>query len=351
MGLTRYTPSVGLPMRRLLTICVALGTLSAVANELGAVGPAPVHLTRAAPALSPAPPMAISAVSATQAENPPALPTEDISPAPTPPRPVLASTRAPKPKRERSVQSAAVRPSDPCDRGGAAPTKALTSRGPAQLGGQFYGDRGKQVVSLSFDDGPSQSHTPAILRILARHNVRASFFLLGERVERMPKLTARIAVAGHDLGNHSWSHPSFRSLWKSQIKREICATNSAIWQATGLRPTLFRPPFGRYAPSAVPVFAGLGMHLVLWSVDAAEWDKPDAAAVANSIVRAAKPGSIILLHDREAITVQALPMVIAGLRARGFAIEPISVTTGLEATSSTYAPPEAMRGPKPQGLR
>jgi hypothetical protein len=180
---------------------------------------------------------------------------------------------------------------------------------------RFFVDDDRPVVSLTFDDGPSSVYTPRILDILAAHDVQATFFVLGRRVDDHPEVVARIVEEGHDVGNHSWSHPSFRSLWKEQIRDEVCRTSDAVQAAAGVRPALFRPPFGRYADSAVPLVGGLGLHFVLWSVDGADWETEDAHAVAETIVRKAKPGSI------------------AGLRAKGLEIEKVSSATGLPATA------------------
>ncbi len=191
-------------------------------------------------------------------------------------------------------------------------------------------DTERSEVALTFDDGPSRSFTPRVLRTLAFHDVEATFFMLGERVEKMPDIAQAVVLAGHEIGNHTWSHPSMPSLWKSQIRDEVCQTNEVIQSATGLRPTLFRPPFGRFAPSAVPLLGALGFDFILWSADGGDWDVDDPQLIADRIVRDAKPGSIILLHDSKALTVEALPLVIAGLRGRGFSIVPASELVGLD---------------------
>lgn len=192
----------------------------------------------------------------------------------------------------------------------------------------FMAPTTRPMVALTFDDGPSRENTPRILDVLAEYDVRATFFVLGQRGARMQDLLARIDAAGHDIGNHSWSHPSFRSLWHSQIHAEICQTHTLLRNALGKQPTLFRPPFGRYAPSAVPIVGALGYDLVLWSVDSLDWGEEDPAIIADTVVRQAQPGAIILLHDRRAVTVHALPRIIRGLRERGFAIEPVSALLG-----------------------
>jgi peptidoglycan-N-acetylglucosamine deacetylase len=188
----------------------------------------------------------------------------------------------------------------------------------------FYGDTSRPAVALTFDDGPSRENTPRILSILAAHDVRATFFVLGGRADRMPDLIARIDDEGHEVANHTWSHPSMRSLWPSALREELESTNDRIEEITGKRPTLVRPPFGRYPPSALTVFAELGLDAVLWSVDSLDWDQDDPMVIARTVLRRANAGSIVLLHDRTAATVHALPEIIRGLRSRGFEIVPVS---------------------------
>ncbi len=232
--------------------------------------------------------------------------------------PPLPEPRPPEPEPE-------PRTFEPCKR----PLDELELVEPQSVEQVYFAPTHEKVVSLTFDDGPSAANTPRILRTLTHYGVRATFFVLGERVEKMPELTASIAKAGHEIGNHTWSHRSLRSLWKSQIREEVCRTNAAVRSATGLRPALFRPPFGRFAPSAVPLLGALGMDMVLWSSDGTDWDTDDPAVIAARIVKEAKPGGIILLHDSHAVTVAALPLVIQGLRARGYQIQSVGEATGL----------------------
>ena len=200
----------------------------------------------------------------------------------------------------------------------------------------FYGDTSRRSVALTFDDGPSRENTPRILSTLAAHDVRATFFVLGGRADRMPDLISRIHAGGHELGNHTWSHPSMRSLWPSALRDELESTNDRIEQITGERPAFVRPPFGRYPPSALPVFAELGLDAVLWSVDSLDWDQDDPLEIARTVIKRVTPGSIVLLHDRTAATVHALPEIIRGLRQRGFEIVPVS-----ELIAPTQSPVDA----------
>lgn len=247
------------------------------------------------------------------------------SAAPSAAAPLVAQTPA-RPATPQPDAAAAPSPPDPCE----LELEQLPAVAADDVPQLFFGPTDDKVVALTFDDGPSRSYTPRVLRTLAFHDVEATFFMLGERVEKMPDIAKDVVLAGHEIGNHTWSHPSMRSLWKSQIRDEVCQTNEVIQSATGLRPRLFRPPFGRFAPSAVPLLGALGFDFVLWSADGGDWDVDDPQLIADRIVRDAKPGSIILLHDSKALTVEALPLVIAGLRGRGFSIVPASELVGLE---------------------
>lgn len=250
--------------------------------------------------------------------------------APPPSRPVAT------PKVDRQVLASAVAPDAPYAPDiGAAPRPVLAHAEPVDsvVREVFFGDRDEQVVALTFDDGPSRENTPRILEVLDREDVRATFFVLGDRAKKMPDLVAAIDEGGHDVGNHTWSHGSLRSMWASQIRDELRRTNDAVFDAIGRRPALFRPPFGRYAPSALPIVGELGMHVVLWSVDGEDWES-ETETTATRVVRDASAGDIILLHDRTATTAAALPSIIRGLRARGFRLVTVSELTGLRA----YAP-------------
>ena len=241
-----------------------------------------------------------------------------------PPVDVPAHALAHRPEKRTPPEAEPEPAPDPC-----AIEDVQALRGPARE--VFSGPDAEKIVALTFDDGPSRENTPRVLEILRRAQVHATFFVLGDRAERMGDLLQDIDEDGHEIGNHGFSHTSMRSLWKSQIKDEVCRTQRAVEVATGKTPTLVRPPFGRYPPSAVPLLGGLGYDVVLWSVDAGDWkDDDDPIAVATRVVRAAQPGAIILMHDREAITAEALPYILGGLKRHGYRVVPVSALIGGE---------------------
>jgi peptidoglycan/xylan/chitin deacetylase (PgdA/CDA1 family) len=186
-----------------------------------------------------------------------------------------------------------------------------------------------KAVALTFDDGPDPRFTPAILKVLAEKGVKATFFSVGSRVIENPEITLDIHRAGHLLGNHSESHAMWInfSLHK-RLRHEIRDTNAAIKQAAGVVPKLYRAPHGFKNPALGDVLAGEKMLAVGWQVRGFDAVSNSAAKIAERIVDGAKPGGIILLHDGAGLqgtddrsaTVDALPVIIDGLRARGFEI-------------------------------
>ncbi|MBK6919583.1 MAG: polysaccharide deacetylase family protein [Deltaproteobacteria bacterium] len=189
---------------------------------------------------------------------------------------------------------------------------------------RYFGAREGDRIALSFDDGPRPASTARVLAILREHDAHATFFMLGEQVQRHPEAAAAVAAAGHELGNHGWSHRSWKLLFPSQLQRELDDTADAIADATGTTPHVVRPPFGRFPESAVAIVHGRGDDLVLWSVDSLDSAGADADTIARTVVDAARPGDIVLLHDREWASVRALPQILAGLRRKGLRVVPVS---------------------------
>jgi peptidoglycan/xylan/chitin deacetylase (PgdA/CDA1 family) len=182
-------------------------------------------------------------------------------------------------------------------------------------------------VALTFDDGPCAGYTEQILDILRRHQVKATFFVCGQNVERSPEILRRIQAEGHAIGNHSFSHPFpfFRS--RAFFAREIDLTQEAIEKVTRKRPKFFRPPFGARWLGLQPVLKARGLSLVNWSDTGYDW-KLDAEGIVHETLKTLGPGSIILLHDGRTTcppekvdrspTVKALPAILEGAMKAGF---------------------------------
>ncbi|MDQ7804487.1 polysaccharide deacetylase family protein [Amycolatopsis sp. A133] len=176
------------------------------------------------------------------------------------------------------------------------------------------------TVALTFDDGPYPETTPALLAALG--TTRATFFLWGEHAAAHPDLVRAIAAAGHTIGNHTWTHPQLTTLTVAGIDQEVRRTQDLLTRLTGIRPALFRPPYGDTDPSVARTLAAHGLTEVLWSVDTRDW----AGCSADEIVAAAgqaQPGGTVLMHEGRPATLDAVPRILAALTARGLRPGPV----------------------------
>ncbi len=186
---------------------------------------------------------------------------------------------------------------------------------PAIVRGPAEGRR----VALTFDDGPCSGYTEQVLDILRRYKVKATFFVVGQNVERDPELLRRIQAEGHLIGNHGYSHPHPFFRTRAFFARQVDRTQEIIEKATGLRPRFFRPPLGARWLGLQPVLEARGLRLVTWSDTGYDW-KLDADGIVRETLKTLGPGSIILLHDgrnnlppervNRSPTVKALPIII-----------------------------------------
>ena len=187
----------------------------------------------------------------------------------------------------------------------------------------------RPVVAMTFDDGPHVSLTPQLLDILAERQIRATFFVIGSRVVRHPDIAQRIAAEGHEIGNHTWSHPSLSGLGDASILSELDRTTLAIYDAVGRPPVTMRPPYGNLTGrQRLMVHAERNMPTVLWSVDPEDWRRPGASVVTSRIVNASHPGGVILAHDIQVGTVRAMPATLDALIARGYQFVTVSELIG-----------------------
>lgn len=179
-------------------------------------------------------------------------------------------------------------------------------------------------VALTFDDGPDPQRTPAVLDLLARQGVRATFFVVGARAEAHPELVRRMAAEGHVVGNHSYTHSwrfPLRSLGRTM--EELRRTGEVLQRITGLRPRLFRPPFGVTNPTIARAVRRLGLDPVGWSIRSLDTMGQSPERVAARILRRLHPGAVILLHDRCAGSERLVGLLVEGLRSRG--LEPVTL--------------------------
>lgn len=174
-----------------------------------------------------------------------------------------------------------------------------------------------KVVALTFDDGPDPKNTPKVLAYLDQHNAKATFFVIGSYANRHPKLVRYVADRGHVVGSHTWSHLAAPT--KQQAGPEIWKTARAIHNATGVWPSVFRPPYGINDNRTSKVARTEKYGVILWDRSSADTMKGVTAADIASNVVNAQPGNIVLLHDGpgKAETVKALPTVLKALDRRG----------------------------------
>lgn len=205
-----------------------------------------------------------------------------------------------------------------------------------------------KVFALTFDDGPWPQYTDEVLEVLARYQVKATFFMLGREVHRRPSLARKVRDAGHAIGNHSWDHPKRPRNPGSQVAR----ADNAIKAAVGFNPTLFRPPYGIVNNGMARESMQEKQSVILWSVDADDWMRRSSTKIANSIIRNATPGGIALLHDGggdRSRTVAALPLVITTLRQRGYRF--VTVPELLRLRHKNQPKPKATKGAKASKMK
>lgn len=182
-----------------------------------------------------------------------------------------------------------------------------------------------KLVALTFDDGPHPSLTPKLLDILSRTGAKATFFVLGQNVNRYPDIVRRADADGHEIASHSYSHVNMNICGQAKVFSELDSTAAAIQKAIGKTPTLLRPPYGNMKTDMRSrVNAKYGYHIVIWDVDPLDWRKPGARVVAQRLVKGARPGSILLAHDIHAATVDAMESTITSLKAQGYRFVTVS---------------------------
>ncbi|MBN8293360.1 polysaccharide deacetylase family protein [Rhodobacter sp. NTK016B] len=180
-------------------------------------------------------------------------------------------------------------------------------------------------VALTFDDGPHPQNTPWLLDILAQYNAKATFYVIGRNAQRYPEILRRIVAEGHEIGNHTLSHPVLARLGDGNVLREIDRTQQIVWDAVGAVPVTMRPPYGSFSHRQMNMlFNQRNLSTVVWSVDPQDWRRPGVSVVADRMVRGARPGAVILAHDIHGPTIRAVPQALQGILARG--LEPVTMS-------------------------
>ncbi|MGD0622990.1 MAG: polysaccharide deacetylase family protein [Thermacetogeniaceae bacterium] len=185
-------------------------------------------------------------------------------------------------------------------------------------------DTREKKVAISFDAAWGADATPKLLEILKQHNVKTTFFLTGIWVKKYPQMVQAIAAAGHEIGNHSLTHPHFASLPESEIKQELAENDALIFKLTNKHTRLFRPPFGEYNNLILQTARGMGYEVIQWSVDSLDWQDIGKEAITDRVLKNIQPGAIVLFHNNAQYTPEALPVILDTLQQQGYQIVPVS---------------------------
>ncbi|HET7580981.1 MAG TPA: polysaccharide deacetylase family protein [Bacillales bacterium] len=187
----------------------------------------------------------------------------------------------------------------------------------------------RKVMALTFDDGPSPKSTPGILDVLKKYNANATFFVTGENVKKYPELVRREVREGNEVGNHTYTHPSFRGASREQILKQIEKTEQAIQEVIHQTPTLFRPPEGYYNETIINAAREKGYTVVMWSwdQDTMDWSRPGVGSIVQKVVTHASNGDIVIFHDYvpgRTQTIAALKEILPELKEEGYEFVTVS---------------------------
>lgn len=188
----------------------------------------------------------------------------------------------------------------------------------------YYVETNRKVACLTFDAGWGNEQTQTLLDILKKYNVRATFFLVGDWVEKYPESVKAISDGGHDIGNHSDTHPHIAKLSREKVSEQIENCNKKVEKLTGKRPILFRSPYGEYNNTILKVANELDMFGIQWNVDSLDWKNLTPPEMLSRIKAKICAGSIILLHNGGKNTPEALPQIIETLKNDGYDLIPVS---------------------------
>ena len=210
------------------------------------------------------------------------------------------------------------------------------SKTSADKGRSYYEETGQvvwdvetkeKVVALTFDDGPHPRNTAKILDLLAKYNAKATFFVVGANVQKYPDLIRRTNKDGHELANHTFSHPYKTSI--TELQDEIQQTNELIYSISGFLPVLFRPVGGNYNEQMINAVADDGYKVVMWSwhQDTQDWKEPGVNKIVDKVLKGTQPGDVILFHDgvdNQEQTVNALEKILPELQKQGYRFVTVS---------------------------
>jgi peptidoglycan/xylan/chitin deacetylase (PgdA/CDA1 family) len=205
-------------------------------------------------------------------------------------------------------------------------------------------------LALTFDDGPHGALTPRLLDTLAQRDVKATFYVIGRNVEAHPDIARRIVAEGHEIANHTFTHPALSKLPAKRVAEELRRTHEIVLDVTGVRMTNLRPPYGAVNDQVRQVaFDGHGYDTIMWSVDPLDWKYRNSARITRELVSGAAPGAVLLCHDIHKTTIAAIPPTLDQLLARGFQFVTVAGLMAMDQSGRqdlNLRPP----GPKPGAL-
>ncbi len=183
----------------------------------------------------------------------------------------------------------------------------------------------ERVLALTFDDGPHPKLTPRLLDLLAERQLKATFYVIGRNVRSYPEIAARIVEEGHEIANHTQTHPQLSRLSAARVSKELQGAHEAILEGTGVVATTMRPPFGAVNQRVRQVARSeFDYTTIMWSVDPQDWRYRNAERVTAQLLAGAAPGAIMLCHDIHASTIDAMPATLDGLMKKGFELATVS---------------------------
>jgi peptidoglycan/xylan/chitin deacetylase (PgdA/CDA1 family) len=227
----------------------------------------------------------------------------------------------------------------------AASTAGYQSMAPS---GQWYGrtftrlPRPSKKLALTYDDGPNDPYTQRLMEVLAKHDVHATFFLIGRHVQQRPAIARELVKAGHIVGNHTYTHPQLIFDSETQVRAQLTACRDILQDAVGEHSNLFRPPFGGRRPAVMRIVRELGLKPIMWSVTCYDWNPTTADRIERNVLRQLRGGDIILLHDGGHVgmgvdrshTVAATDRLITRYKAEGYEFVTVPEMMGNRVTSS-----------------
>ncbi len=225
----------------------------------------------------------------------------------------------------------------------AAPTESEHAAAPAKVSYSSCHVDGP-YIAMTYDDGPHAQNTPRLLDMLKQRGIKATFYMVGQCAAEYPQIVKRIAAEGHEVANHSWSHPQLTKLSDDGVKQQLQQTHDAIVAGGGVAPKTMRPPYGAFSERQKRwAFGEMGYRTILWDVDPLDWKYRNAARVEAEILKHTVAGSIILTHDIHKSTVDAMPSTLDALTAKGFKFVTVSQLLAMDRP----LPPKPKTTPAP----